>query len=148
MNNIFIDKKIYVLAPEKELVCVLPFIGKTSLQIRSKLVKSVQNNLSFFQLNGVFQSPYKLRILFGFKDTLEKKIRSDLVYRYSCSSWNATYYGKTYRHFFTRAAELMYISNLTVNMLKMLKSQQCNCTIDFDHFDILASDNDSFRLPF
>ena len=148
LNNIFIDKKIYVLAPEKELVCVLPFIGKTSLQIRSKLVKSVQNNLSFFHLNGVFQSPYKLRTLFGFKDTLEKKIRSDLVYHYSCSSWNATYYSETYRHFFTRAAEFMCISNLTVKMLKMLKSQQCDCTIDFDHFDILASDNDSFRLPF
>ena len=28
LNNIFIDKKVYVLAPKKELVCVLPFIGK------------------------------------------------------------------------------------------------------------------------
>ena len=102
LNNIFIDKKIYFLAPEKELVCELPFIGKTSLQIRSKLVKSVQNNLSFCHLNIVFQSPYKLRALFGFTDTLDKKIR-DLVYRYSCSSWNATYYGKTYRHFFYKS---------------------------------------------
>ena len=50
--------------------------------------------------------------------------------------------------FFTRAAELMCISNLTVNMLKMLKSQQCDCAIDFDHFHILASDSDSFRLLF
>ena len=23
---------------------------------------------------------------------------------------------------------------------------QCNCTIDFDHFDVLASDTNSFRL--
>ena len=28
LNNIFIDKKVYALAPKKELVCVLPFIGK------------------------------------------------------------------------------------------------------------------------
>ena len=28
LNNVFIDKKVYDLAPKKELVCVLPFIGK------------------------------------------------------------------------------------------------------------------------
>ena len=28
LNQVFIDKKIYALAPKKELVCVLPFIGK------------------------------------------------------------------------------------------------------------------------
>ena len=28
LNTIFIDKKVYALAPKKELVCVLPFIGK------------------------------------------------------------------------------------------------------------------------
>ena len=46
LNQVFIDKKIYALAPKKELICVLPFIGKKSLQLRSKLVKSVQNMTS------------------------------------------------------------------------------------------------------
>ena len=50
LNHIFIDKKIYALAPKKELVCVLPFTGKKSLRLRFKLVKSVQNNLSFANL--------------------------------------------------------------------------------------------------
>ena len=138
LNKIFIDKKVYALAPKKELVCVLPFIGKKSLQLRSKLVKSVQNNLSFCHLKVVFQSPRKFCTLFRFKDTLNKKIRSDLVYRYSCSSFNATYYGKTYRHFFTRAAEHMGISNLTGKRVKNVKESavsehlsQCDCTIDF-----------------
>ena len=137
MNQVFIDKKIYVLAPKKELVCVLPFIGKKSLQLRSKLVKSVQNNLRFCYLKVVFQSPYKLHTLFCFKDTLNKKIRSHLVYRFSCSSCNATYYGKTYRHIFTRAAEHMGISNLTSKRVKNVKESavsdhllQCNCAID------------------
>ena len=102
----------YAFAPKKESVCVLPFIGKKSLELRSQLVKSVQNNLNFCHLIIVLQSPYKLCTLFRFKDTLDKKIRSDRVYRYLCSSCNATYYGKTYRHFFTRAAKHMGISNL------------------------------------
>ena len=28
LNNIFIDKKVYALAPKKELVCVPPLVGK------------------------------------------------------------------------------------------------------------------------
>ena len=100
---------------------MLPFIGKKSLQLRSKLVKSVQNNLSFCHLEVVFQSPYKLYTLFRFKDTLNKKIRSHLVYRYSCNSCKATYYGKTYRHFFARAAEHMGISDLTSKRVKNVK---------------------------
>ena len=147
------DKKVYAIAPKEELVCVLPFIGKKSLQLRSKFVKSVQNNLSYCHIKVAFQSPCKLCTLFRFKDTSNKKIRSDLVYRYWCSSCNATYYGKTYRHFFARAAEQLDISNLTGKRVKNVKESavsdhllQCDCTIDLENFDILASDSNSFRL--
>ena len=40
LNKVFIDKKVYALAAKKRLVCVLPLIGKKSLQLRSKFVKS------------------------------------------------------------------------------------------------------------
>ena len=47
----------------------------------------------------------------------------------------------------------MGISNLTGKRVKNLKESaiserllQCDCTIDFDNFDILASDTNSFRL--
>ena len=121
LNYVFIDKRIYALAPKKELVCVLPFIGKKSLQLRPKLVKPVQNNLSFCHLKVASQSPYKLHTLIRFKDNLDKKTPFHLVYCYSCSSCNATYYGKTYRHFFTRAAEHMGVSNLTDKRAKSVK---------------------------
>ena len=108
---------------------------------------------NFCSLKVVFQSPCKLRSLFHFKDTLDKKIRSDLVYRYTCSNCNVTYYGKTYRHFFTRAAEHMGISNLTEKRVKNVKQSavsdhllQCDCSINFDDFDILASETNNFRL--
>ena len=80
-------------------------------------------------------------------------MRSHLLYRYSCSSCNVTYYGKTYQHFFTRAVEHMGISNFTSKRVKNVKESavsdhllQCNCAIAFDHFDVLASDTNSFRL--
>ena len=47
----------------------------------------------------------------------------------------------------------MGISNLTGKHVKNVKESavsdhllQCDCTIDCDHFDILASDTNSFRL--
>ena len=47
----------------------------------------------------------------------------------------------------------MGISNLTGKRLKSFKQSamsdhllECNCSIDFDHFDILASDANKFRL--
>ena len=63
--------------------------------------------------------------MFRYKDSLKKKIRTDIVYRYSCSNWKVNYYGKTYRHFFISAAEYMDISNLTGKRLKISDSQQC-----------------------
>ena len=39
LSNIFIDKKVYAFASKKELACLLPFIERKSLQLRSKLVQ-------------------------------------------------------------------------------------------------------------
>ena len=70
-----------------------------------------------------------------------------------CSNCKIMYYSKTYHHFFTRAAEHMGISNLTGKHLKCVKQSAVSdhllerkCLIDFDHFDILASDANKFRL--
>ena len=47
----------------------------------------------------------------------------------------------------------MSISNLTGKRVKNVKESaisdhllQCDCTIDFDHFDILTSDTNNFKL--
>ena len=63
------------------------------------------------------------------------------------SNCKVTYYGKTYHHFFTRATEHMGISTLIGKCLKCVKQSavsdhllECNCSTDFDHFDILVPD--------
>ena len=126
---------------------------KKFLHLRSRLEKFIQQNLKFCILNAIFQSPCKLHTLFKFKDSLDKKIRSDLIYRYPCSNCNITYYGKTYRNSFSRAVQCMGISNLTEKRVKNMKESaisnhhsQCDCVISFDDFDVLASDTNNFRL--
>ena len=133
--------------------CFLSILFKREKSLRTRLANSIESNLKFFKLKVIFQSPCKLNSLFCYKDSLQKKIHSDIVYRYVFSNRKVTYYGKTYRHFFTRAPEHMGISNLTGKRLKCVKQSavsghlhECNCSIDFDNFDILASDANRFRL--
>ena len=38
---------------------------------------------------------------------------SGVAYKYKCGGWNATYYGKTKRHFKVRICEHLGISHLT-----------------------------------
>ena len=153
LDKTFMKKKVVLKASKKELICVLPFLGKKSMQLTNRLVNSIESDLKFRKLKVIFQSPCKLNSLFRCKDSLEKKIRSDIVYRYMRSNCKVTYYGNTYRHFFTRAAEHMGISSFTGKRLKCVKQStvsdhllECNCSIDFDHVDILASDANRFRL--
>ena len=60
---------------------------------------------------------------------------------------------KQKRHIFTRAAEHKGIFNLIGKRLKSVKQSavsdhllEYNCSIDFDHFDILPSDTNKFRF--
>ena len=123
------------------------------MQLRTHLLNSIESNLNFCELKVIFQSPCKLNSLFCYKDSFQKKIRFDIVYRCMCTNCKVSYYGKTYRHFFTKAAEHMRISNLTGKPLKCVKQSaasdhllECNYSKDFDHFDILVSDVNRFRL--
>ena len=54
LDKVFVEKKTFLTASKKQLLCVLPFIGKKSLQLRSRLVKSIQGNLQFCSLKISF----------------------------------------------------------------------------------------------
>ena len=108
-----------------------------------------------------FKIKYRLNTLFHFKDLLGKKIRSGIIYHYSWvtatllnTEKTLTLLHRQYRHFYTRAAERLGISNLTGKCLKYIKQSaisehllQCNCAINFDKFDILAAESNKFKLP-
>ena len=153
LNKLFVQRNLNFTVPKRELICVLPYLGKASLDLRTKLRRTIERNLPFCKLKIIFRSKCRLNTLFHFKDSHEKKIRSGIIYRYTCSNCNVTYYGKTFRHFYTKAAEHMGISNLTKKRLKNVKQPaisdhllQSNFTINFDNFGILAAKSSKFKL--
>ena len=94
-----------------------------------------------------------IKVSEGFLIISNLAITTRIIYCYTCGNCKVTYYVKTFRHFYTRAAEHMGISNLTGQRLKNVKQSaisdhllKCNCAINFDDFSILATDCNKFKL--
>ena len=84
------------MVPKRELICVLPYLGKTLLDLRAWLRWSIERILPYCKLEVIFRSKCRFNNLFRFKDSLEKKICARIIYWYTCSDSNITYYGKSF----------------------------------------------------
>ena len=99
--------------PKKEVLLVLPFLGSVSLKARTRLTKLFRKSLHCCNLQIIFKSPCRLSSLFCLKDKLPKHLLSSVVYKFTCSSCNATYIGKSLRHLKVIAYEHLSVSHLT-----------------------------------
>ena len=127
LNKLFVKRDLKFMVPKRDLICVLPYLGKASLDLRAR--RTIERNLTFCKLKIIFRLQCRLNTLkiSKLKDLLEKKIRSGIIYRYTCSNRKITYYGKTFRHFYTRAAEHMGIYYLKGKRLKnVMQSAICD----------------------
>ena len=132
---------------------VLPYLGKLLLQIRTRINRVMQNKLPHCNLRIVFQSKCNLINFFTFKDKIPIFLRSGIVYKFKCSGCNATYYGKTKRHFKVRMCEHLGVSALTGKRVKgdndsTIKEHYffCNHSSGFDKFSILARNNNYLKV--
>ena len=113
LNKLYTPKVVAPNVPKRNVFVKLPFLGSTLFQIRKKLQKLFSDKLMSCDLKIVFASPVRKKSFFTFKYKLLKMLLSGLVYQYKCGGCNATYYGKTKRHFKVRICEHLGISHLT-----------------------------------
>ena len=72
-GNLYVKKEVHFLVPKINLLtCVLLFLGKKSLELRSRLVNSVRKTVRFCNLKVAFRSQCKLSTLFRSKDSRNK----------------------------------------------------------------------------
>ena len=88
-----------------------------SSNLKQKLQNYIRNALPQCNIKAILKLTNHLSSLFGFKDAITEKLRSNVVYIFSCSSCNATYYGKTERHSNVRSGEHIGLSSLTGNRI-------------------------------
>ena len=141
--------------PKRDINILLPFLGTTSLKIRTQLQELFKRQFPQYELRIIFKAGVRFRNLFHFKDKIPKLLQSGLVYRFKCSGCNATYYGKTKRHFKVRMCEHLGISHLTGKRKTPQAGQStailehtlfCRGAPSFSDFDILARDTNDFKL--
>ena len=61
------------MVPKRELTFVLPYLGKLSLDLRARLRRTIEKDLSYCKLKIMFRSKCRLNTLFRFKDSLKKE---------------------------------------------------------------------------
>ena len=111
-----------------------------SSNLKRKLQTSFQNSLPQCNMKVILKSTNHLSSVHHFKDVIPKRLRSHLVYKFSCSSCNATYYGKTESHLNIRSGEHIGLSPLTRNWVA------CKPSAITDHLLLHEHNNSSLTI--
>ena len=153
LDKVLTQKVVVSTVPKKDLMIVLPYLGKLSLQIRTRINRVMKNKLPHCNFRIVFQSKCKLINFFVLKDKIPIFLRSGIIYKFNCGGYNATYYSTTKRHFKVRMCENLGVSALSGTRVKRDNDSAvkeyhlfCNHSSGFDDFSILASNNNDFKV--
>ena len=95
---------------KSRITCCLPFLGNRSFRIRNNINKLIKDHYRDIQVQFIFKSTKRVSSLFRYKDRIPTLVCSNVVYKFSCSGCNATYYGKTNRNLLIRCNEHLGIN--------------------------------------
>ena len=125
----------------------------SSLCLRTRLQKSINNNISFCKVKIILKSSTQLANFYRFQDEIGLCLRSSIVYKFVCDRCTVTYNGKACHHFKLRVVEHLGISTLTNKRSKLQKLTavndhmlMCDQLVLFDNFKVLVSRNFEFHL--
>ena len=78
LNKLFIKKDLKFMSPKRELTFALLYLGKTSPELRTRLRRTIEINLPYYNLKVICTSKCRRNTLFRFKDSIEK-IHSEIT---------------------------------------------------------------------
>ena len=123
----------------------LPYIGDFSRHTQRKLTQLVKRYCTDIDIKLVF-TPYKIKNLFCFKDSIPDLSKSMVVYQFSCAGCNSRYIGETSRQLATRVKEHT-TTDKNSNIYKHLHtSPSCKNLLSQSCFKIIDSANSTFSL--
>ena len=72
LDKMLAPKPVVSTVPKKNLVIALPYLGKLSLQILTRINRIMKNKLSYCNIQFVFQTKCKISNFFAFKDKFHR----------------------------------------------------------------------------
>ena len=143
--------------PKKVIKINLPFMGKDSLIIRTKLTSIVRNYFPMCKLQISLNSTCRLGNFFRFKDKIPMNARSLILYKFLCNGCNSIYLGKSKRHYLVRVFEHLGVSlatgkhytyncknNNNTAVLNHINKDSCHATLN--DFRIIGSARNDYLL--
>ena len=82
LDKILAPKPVVSTVPKKNLVIGLQYLGKLSLQIRTRINRIMKNKLPYCNIRFVFQTKCKISNFFIFKYKIPSFLRSGIVYKF------------------------------------------------------------------
>lgn len=114
--------KLYQMVEKKQLLIVIPCLSRSFFEIRNKLNGYVRTCLlPFCSVRIAFHSITCLSSLFKFEGSIPKYLRSNLIYKFSCSFCNAFFLVKLRNIFLYERRSILYLFHWHGNRLKTLK---------------------------
>lgn len=113
-----VRKEIKSLCDKLQYTLVVPFTGIHGQNVKKKLIEIVGKHYPQLRLSFVYRPTLRIANLFKVKDRLPTSLCSNVVYKYTCSSCQASYIGETRRHIGVRQAEHIGISFSTNKPIK------------------------------
>ena len=152
----FLDKRFAPRPPALQeaktaLLFCMPYLGRYSLQIKTKIYRIIKQCYPGIKLQVIFRSPKRIQSFFPFKDRCSALIRSSVVYKFQCPGCNASYFGKTSRNLLTRCREHLGI-NKAGQKIKVSSSaiwdhiNQSGHAASLEDFSVLDRANNDFDL--
>ena len=129
----------------------LPYLGVHSIHLKKRLTKFIGKIYPHVDLKIAFRANKRIGSLFTFTDRVPSHVCSSVVYKFTCSSCQATYYGKTSRHFIVRCREHLGI-NKKGNSVKVTLSafrdhiKDTGHSASLDNFCIIDRTNNELEL--
>ena len=127
------------------------------LKLGANLFKLAKTYFPCCKIQVVFKSDKRLGSFFSFKDRVPLNVRSLLIYKFTCSSCNSAYVGKTKRHFLVRMFGHLGVSLSTGNKYTynpknnnntaVLNHINCNnCKATLYNFRVIGGAQNDFLL--
>ena len=91
----------------------LPYFGQFSEKLRSELLILLGRHFSDVRVNEVLVNKFTVGSFFNYKDKLPMRLKSSLVYKFSCAQCASEYVGMTARTLGTRVDEHVGVSYRT-----------------------------------
>ena len=133
----------------------LPYYGYDSFRIRKELTGIFASSFPQVSFRFIFTNAYTIGSFFRYKDRVPKELRSNIVYKFNCSSCNAGYIGSSIRNLKIRVCEhkgvscrsLLPLSKPSFSEIRE-HSFALGHSFNLDNFEVLLTSSDitSLRL--